>query len=422
MLRRLERFLFYLFIFTLPFQTRLIFYQFGKGFNEWTSIYLYLTDILLITVFLLWFWRNRKKRYLKDFHLEGYVLCLFAFLLISFVSIARSANIYLGFYHWFKLLEMVLLFFYLKNNLYFTDDFDYDTFQEKFSFRHLVYVFILSGLFQSVIAILQYARQSSLGLKYLAESPLGLGIDGVANFTANGLKFIRVYGSFPHPNVLAGFLVTCLFFLYYLWFSRGHSSIKKYTLLVFYFLLLFALFLTYSRGVIAVFLLINLAYFHFQRKKFFRRTLFIFILLLIFCSLIFVLARPEVTSRFTLSSQEQSVSLRGLYNEAALVSIADYPILGLGMGNFVWEFRQIYSLMAGWIHQPVHNIYLLIASEIGLFGLVCFLLFLYFLLKKKPRFGLLLIAFLLIGLFDHFFWTLQQGQLLFWLVLGILTG
>ena len=85
----------------------------------------------------------------------------------------------------------------------------------------------------------------------------------------------------------------------------------------------------------------------------------------------------------------------------------------------------MYNLLSGWLHQPVHNIYLLIAAETGLLGLMAFLFFLYLLIKKKPRltiFCLLLVSFLIIGLFDHFFWTLQQGQMVFWLILGIIAA
>ncbi len=64
---KLEKFIFYLFIFCFAFQTRKIIYQFGGGgFNEWTSIYIYLTDILLLSVFLLFIWRKRKQRFLKE--------------------------------------------------------------------------------------------------------------------------------------------------------------------------------------------------------------------------------------------------------------------------------------------------------------------------------------------------------------------
>lgn len=443
MLRRLENFLFYLFIFTLPFQTRVILYQFRPVFNEWTSVYLYLTDILLLAVFLLWFWRNKTRRFLRNFHfqwgqwLKNYSFWLLIFLLISFVSLSSAGNLRLGFYYWFKLLEMAILFFYLKNRLYISqseDEFlDYETAQKTIDFRHLSYIFIFSGLFQSYLAIRQYVAQASLGLKCLGESPLSAEINGVAKFSVDGLNFIRPYGSLPHPNVLAAFLFAAIFFLYYLWFTKGHSPFKKYLLLSFYFILLFALFLTFSRGVVAVFLTVNLIFFSFnffqgwrsKNRPLMRRTFFIFFLLLVFCFLIFTLARPEVLARFKISAAEQAVSMRKMYNETALITIADYPLLGIGAGGFVWEFQNIYHLMAGWIHQPVHNLYLLTASEIGLPGLAVFLFFLYLLLKKKPRlivFGLLLVGFLFIGLFDHFFLTLQQGQLLLWLVLGILAA
>ena len=81
-------------------------------------------------------------------------------------------------------------------------------------------------------------------------------------------------------------------------------------------------------------------------------------------------------------------------------------------------------LLSSWIHQPVHNIYLLIASETGLIGLILFLVFIFQLFRKiigQEYFLLLIVfSFLFIGLFDHFFWTLQQGQLMFWLTLGIM--
>ncbi|MBL7053408.1 MAG: hypothetical protein ISS02_01995, partial [Candidatus Portnoybacteria bacterium] len=62
----LEKILFYLLVFCLPFQTRKIVYQWGGGFNEWTSMYLYLTDILLVSILLSWLWRNRKERFFKN--------------------------------------------------------------------------------------------------------------------------------------------------------------------------------------------------------------------------------------------------------------------------------------------------------------------------------------------------------------------
>ncbi|MFC1700798.1 hypothetical protein ACFLZ0_01530 [Patescibacteria group bacterium] len=130
MLRKLERILFYLFVFSIPFQTRVILYQWSGSFNEWASAYLYLTDILLIFVFLLWFWRNKTKRYFKNFKiriertLKSYGFWLVIFLIVSFYSISIASNLYLGLYQWIKLLEFVILFFYLKNNLCFISEDD----------------------------------------------------------------------------------------------------------------------------------------------------------------------------------------------------------------------------------------------------------------------------------------------------------
>ncbi|MFC1700797.1 O-antigen ligase family protein [Patescibacteria group bacterium] len=312
---------------------------------------------------------------------------------------------------------------------------DYGKNQFKINFRRLVYIFIFSGLVQSCIAIRQYAIQSSLGFKYFAESPLSIEKTGVANFVVNSIKLIRPYGTFPHPNVLAAFLLISIFLLYFVWMDKGHSHIKKCLLLIAYFTLLFALFVSFSRTSIFVFLLFSLIYFVInfwsgikkKNKVLFRKSIFILLLLSIFCLIFVCLSWPEASSRFRISPEQKSFSMRVFYNDTAFLTIANYPFIGLGIGNFVWEFKNMYDLLASWTHQPVHNIYLLIASETGLIGLVIFLFFIFLLFKSALKskhliFCLLLPAILIIGLFDHFFWTLQQGQLMLWMIFGIIAA
>lgn len=421
---KLEKLIFYLFVFCLPFQTRKIIYQFGGGFNEWTSIYVYLTDILLVLVFLLWFLRKRKQRFLKDplklIQLKSPSFWLVAFLIFSLISLVQAKNIGLGFYCWFKLLEMIVLFFYLKHN-----------FKQLFSFKKLSYVFIFSGLFQSFIAISQYLQQKSLGLRFLAESPLNPEIAGVAKIVVDGTKMIRAYGTFPHPNVLAVFFLICIFFIFYLFLDKKNYFKNYLFLSISLFFIFFAIFLTYSRLTIFIFLLSSIVYFIILFKKHKKQILSLFLLILI-CSLIIVyFAWPEISYRFNVSMEDQSISLRLFYSQTSFLIIQEYPLLGIGFGNFVWEIRQMFDLLNYWIHQPVHNIYLLIASETGLIGLFIFLMFLYQLLrsfnkklKDKKSYLLLFIvsSFLFLGLFDHYFWTLQQGQLMFWIVLGLMAG
>ena len=63
--------------------------------------------------------------------------------------------------------------------------------------------------------------------------------------------------------------------------------------------------------------------------------------------------------------------------------------------------------------QPVHNIYLLLLSEAGVIGLF---MFLWILWRAKKHWVILIVFFL--GLVDHYFLTLQQGQLLLVILLS----
>jgi O-antigen ligase len=435
----LEKILFYLLIFCLPFQTRKILYQWGSDFNEWASAYFYLTDLLILLIFLFWFWRKRNQRFLKELSFQWFRnkiktpdFWLVTFLIISLISLMQARNIQLGFYHWFKLLELTGLFFYLKYN-----------FQQLFNFKRLAQALVASGFLQSLIAFGQYINQGSLGLKFLAESPLSPEIAGVAKIVVEGTKIIRPYGTFPHPNLLAAFLFLAIFCFYYLWLTSDKKlRITTYGLRITLFLVLVTAFLlTFSRIIIATFLLASLIYFVFifwQAKKAKDKKLFykIFTLLLLITGyglLITFLAWPEISARWSISLTEQAVSLRAFYQQTAFSIIKEHPWLGIGLGNFVWEIKKMLDLLVSWLHQPVHNIYLLIGSEVGLLGLSLFLIFLFLILKQfsqqqtmnsQQYYGLLFIVLssLFIGLFDHFFWTLQQGQLMFWILLGILAS
>ncbi len=453
----LEKLVFYVLVFCLPFQTRKILYQWGGSFNEWTSAYLYLTDILIILLFLFWAWRIRKQRFLvlrqvQDI-IKNHGFWLVVFLLICLSSLVQARNFQLSFYQWFKLLEFVGLFFYLKHCVilrpkaeesisYSTGSFaNAQDDRMKIKFKRLAQIFVASGLFQSIIALGQYINQKDLGLRLLTESPLRIGISGVAKIIVDDLKFIRPYGGLPHPNLLAVFLFTSIFFLYWLWLRKEHSLNKNYFFFFIFGILFFTLCFTFSRIIIAVFVIVSFVYFIFifkqslqdKNRKLSRKVIKIFVLFLVLCSLFSVFAWPEVSSRWQISLTEQSITLRNLYNQTAFFIIKEHPVIGIGLGNFVAEMKEIFDLLGAWTLQPVHNLYLLIASELGLIGLIVFLMFVFQLTrqakeqkaKNRQQYYLLLClvsCFLFLGLFDHYFWTLQQGQILFWLVLGLLVS
>jgi len=110
----------------------------------------------------------------------------------------------------------------------------------------------------------------------------------------------------------------------------------------------------------------------------------------------------------------------------SLQLIKTHPALGVGLGNFIPAQLEL-SFPRGQYNflQPVHNIYLLVASETGLIGLVVFMVMVVYLIKKLIKnlsylsILYILYAILLLGLFDHYWLTLQQNMLLAALVVGI---
>jgi O-antigen ligase len=102
------------------------------------------------------------------------------------------------------------------------------------------------------------------------------------------------------------------------------------------------------------------------------------------------------------------------------------PVLGVGLNNYFNNLNVISFQSNTFLIQPVHNIFLLVLAEIGLIGF-CFVIFAFaksivktFNQKQTRKYLLMaLFAVVFLGMFDHYFLTLQQGQLLLSLILGI---
>ena len=77
----------------------------------------------------------------------------------------------------------------------------------------------------------------------------------------------------------------------------------------------------------------------------------------------------------------------------------------------------------------MHNIYILIASELGILGIIVFLILLFYAFRavrlKYPKsiFASIMFASVLaFGIVDHFPWDLHAGRLMFWVMFGIMVG
>ena len=124
-----------------------------------------------------------------------------------------------------------------------------------------------------------------------------------------------------------------------------------------------------------------------------------------------------------------SVSRRLELTEASFSMFKDFPLSGVGLNNFTVRLED-YKFIAGATRfiQPGHNIYLLILSESGLLGLTGFLIlisaaFRIVYLSRESLLGKVILVSLLqitfLGLFDHYLLTLEQGLLIFWILIGV---
>jgi O-antigen ligase len=291
---------------------------------------------------------------------------------------------------------------------------------------------------------------------------------GVAKIIFDGKRYIRAYGTFPHPNIFAGFLSLSVFLTYFGLSKPKYAlvSAKNKWLILAIIIQAVALILTFSKsailGMILGITLVNYA----KIKNVLSNSIvprgtientqaennvprgtipllskltlgiaLLMLLLLVFSKLDngALIAQP-LTERLTLLNVS-----RGTIQRNAL--------LGVGMGQFVINMPN-YSqeILLDWQLQPVHNTPLLILSELGIIGLALFAFIIYTFinntnvsqpivprgtkvyenirgteivprgtyldLKTSRILKMALISQIPPLLLDHYHWDIQQGQLI----------
>lgn len=410
---------YYFLLLTLFWQTRFTLFDKNQAI-DYLIPFVYFSDFLIIVSFVLVVAVDRKG-FVKVIKAHStFILLLTAFLLTSFVSNWQAENQLAAWYKWLKLLEMTG-FAYLTVYLLEIG---------KITLRKLVF-FLSSGLtFLCFIALGEWITQSSLGLQFLGEWRFSVLTPGIAKVIVNGQEFLRPYATFPHPNVLGGVLAILasvnLFFVL--------EKIKTGWQLVSLPLFILVLFLTFSRSAwvtFAVLTLLVLAYWFWQNYSLTTRKQTLLLILLFFPLLFFT---PNIYHRFqTLRTTDQlSVTRRLELTKAALQMTQKSPLFGVGLNNFVVELQKYQPVSGqGRFLQPVHNVFLLIFTEVGILGGLVLILSLGWLILslcksfwKNPSCGrflslLIWLGIGLTGLTDHYWWSLQAGLLFFWLTVGL---
>lgn len=297
----------------------------------------------------------------------------------------------------------------------------------------LAFIFCFSVIGESLLTIAQYIHQGSINgiLYFLGERKFLPSTPGIANASINGELILRPYGTFTHPNVLAGYLLCSLIFIFkfYQSYNANSQKVLKSAALI---LGSVALLLTLSRVIIILWLFL-LTFVSIQKiLKFNKHKLLLglsgFISLLTVILLFIIFFTPVLSRLESTTLSEESLTQREQLLASALTMIRSKPFFGIGLNNFLPVLSQIEKPASSvFYYQPVHNTLVLFIAETGLIGAIFLVLFFYKSLTRlkynfTPRNKILFIILSCIvvsGLFDHYWLTLQQGQLLFALFLGL---
>lgn len=285
-------------------------------------------------------------------------------------------------------------------------------------------------LLNAVIGAGQVLAQRNLGLAALGELPIDTSYPGVSVIGPDDAHLIRLYGLSGHPNVIGGYAAIALL----LTAGRAAPSPRRKSIGVAAWAIGWvALLLTFSRSALIGFLVGSAVILVWKGRPFdLRRSIPLAAVMSAVALVLFAALGPTVVDRVIVSGstvEQSSIRERIDLSALAVAMIEARPVLGVGIGNF-----RIASI--GWTSPPiyadwVHNVPLLVASELGLVGLVVWLIGIGALIGsgierlRSSRFDTdsarvagAIAAMLTIMLFDHYGWTSSQSVY----VWGGLTG
>ncbi|MCX7668547.1 MAG: O-antigen ligase family protein, partial [Anaerolineae bacterium] len=379
-------------------------------------------DLALLALYFVWIMRiaTRRQEELVGTPLGLAVLLFVALALFAFANGLRySRPTATTIRNFVELLLGILSFFLVVNN-----------FRTARDHRLVAGLFILAGAAAAAIAVLFYVLPTAVTVRILdalgrLNYPGGYGaLRYIEDDPANPMRAI---GTMVDPNVLGGFMILAAGLTAPQVVSPAPLWRRRW-LVVILALDLLALYLTYSRGSLvglaAGLLVVGLLRY--------RKLLLI---ALIGAALLMLLPpAQDYVAHFIegIQLQDRATLMRlGEYKDA-LALISRYPWLGVGFAG---------SPEAN-LYVGVSNLYLLMAEEMGVIGVACFLvvlgLFLGHLLAAwrttrratppQPQqealllgIGAAVVGVLVGGLFDHYLFNLVYPHMstMFWMYLGL---
>ncbi len=259
-------------------------------------------------------------------------------------------------------------------------------------------------------------------------------------------KITRVYSFLGNPNLLGGYLLPTISLTTFFYF--GSLGWRKLLLFVAFGMQVLCLYFTYSRGAwigLALgagiaFVCCLLIFWHiFAKNKLLKGLLYGGLALALGGVAFMVIKSPELQERLrSLMSggEHSSNNFRINVWRSSLEIIKEYAITGVGMGTKVFQKIYSYYMASGFKALSTYNVFLEVWLEMGIFGLLSFVMMLFVHLGRclwgmvqeidySARLFLAaaftgLCGLMIHGMVDTVFYR-PPVQILFWYLLAIIT-
>lgn len=419
--------LFYIFVFLLPWQTKFIIRSAENNFNELSFFASHIFLALAFLVFVAY-----KSRFRDD---NGRVAEIWYFLaalsVFIFLSFFFAPDKVLAFYRYIIFLLGLGLFYVLREGTLVRP------YIEQIIDKSKTLIVFLSSIFLHIIlGIYQFLFQSSFASKYFGLAVHDPYLSGTSVIATESGRWLRAYGGFDHPNIFGGVLVISLIVTAYMLSVKKHINSKKdiaesIFLFIFYFFGLLALLFTFSRsawlalfvGLFVLLLTMIIRKDRWSIGRFLALGFFSFILSFV----IFFAFKELFHTRIQAEAPLERISIKErqsqIYESREILK--ENWVFGTGIGNYTTALSVKNKIEQKPTDncQPVHNAFILLWAEGGIFVLIFFLSFFVSLFRRHGRddFSWALLASLVVMMaFDHWLLSLPFGTLFLFFVFGLL--
>ena len=369
----------------------------------------YVQDIIAVLIVFFWILGTYPlKISLSKFFERREMQFSSLFIFSSLFSVLSAQRVLPSLYFWIRLSLYFLLFVYITKEI---------SIQKHF-FKVLSVV-SLSVLLSGLLGIFQFIKQGAVFNNYLffGEQPYSVSTWGVVHKEILDHFLVPAYGTFRHSNTFGGFL--CVFLLWLLPYLKNN---RKYLISFIVGSLALVFTLSYSAWLVFVLGIFLHVIFSINVKKIKYKKILISRAVMIFCVALLIIPVFSVFSK----SLNPSIFRRSDLLTASYRLIGKYTLFGVGLNNFT-VLVDMYAPHSSDIRftQPVHNVFALVLAETGVFTFAFFVVFLFLGIRKTLTPGYFHVLFislmqiLILMSFDHYFLTINQTLLMFWIIMGL---